>query len=107
MKYRNLVCAWKSELLDEVIYMSTAFVCLLLVDEVTCCFNYNNFLQKWNLALEATIMNIFLDTWDMIGDVQIADNELNWYFDLYPSPRRRKLPGSATRNKKVHWCLRV
>lgn len=62
--------------------LSTDFMWPFLIDEVGSIFHYNYFLQKRHIPLESAIVNIFLGSWKMVGQIQIPDDELHRHSDL-------------------------
>lgn len=96
-----------SELFDEVVNVFTDFLRLFLVEKVGYSIHYNNFLQKWYISLEATVVYIFLDSCRLISNIQVTHNKLHRNFDLYPGPRCSKLPGSAIQWIQIYFSLHV
>lgn len=71
-----------SKFLEEVVNVCIDFLWLFLVEEVSYSFHYNNFLQERNILFQTTIVYKFLYSREVIGNVQVAHNKLNWYFNL-------------------------
>lgn len=93
---------WSSKFLDKVMDVSTDFMWPFLVDEVSSIFHYYHFLQKRHILLESPIVDIFLGSWKLVGQIQIPDDELYRHSNLCLCPWCSQLPSSATKKHDLN-----
>lgn len=75
------------EFLYEADNVLANFLWFFFIDEVSNIFHYHNIIKKWNKLLEATLVNEILYTRGMICQIQVSNEELDWYIYLRCSPR--------------------
>jgi hypothetical protein len=84
-----------SKCCDELINVIINFLCSFLLDEVSCSFHYNCFLEQRYMALQSTLVYEITNARVVIGEIKITDDVFRRYIYLCVCPWCCQLPVSV------------